>query len=58
MHREREQQIKLLEAQLAQKSAILHSVLNSKSWKLLNRIRDARAWVLRMVGLAKSSPRN
>jgi cephalosporin hydroxylase len=39
-----DQQIKSLEAQLAHQSATLHSVLNSKGWKWLNRVRDMRAW--------------
>jgi len=44
-----DQQIKSLEAQLEDQSAILHSVLNSRGWKWLNRLRDARAWAQRVV---------
>jgi cephalosporin hydroxylase len=43
------QQIKSLEAQLEHSSASLHSVLNSKGWKWLNRVRDARTWAQRIV---------
>jgi cephalosporin hydroxylase len=43
------QQIKSLEAQLEHESATLRSVLNSKGWKWLNRVRDARAWAQRVV---------
>jgi cephalosporin hydroxylase len=44
-----DEQIKSLEAQLERQSAILHSVLNSRGWKWLNRLRDARARALRVV---------
>jgi len=43
------QQIKSLEAQLERESAALHSVLNSKGWKWLNRLRDARTRAQRAV---------
>jgi len=43
------QQIKSLEAQLQHERATLHSVLNSKGWRWLNRVRDARAWAQRLV---------
>ena len=43
------EQIKSLEAQLERENATLHSVLNSKGWKWLNRVRDARAWAQRVV---------
>jgi cephalosporin hydroxylase len=43
------QQIQSLEAQLKHENATLHSVLNSKGWKWLNRLRNARAWAQRVV---------
>jgi cephalosporin hydroxylase len=43
------QKIKSLEAQLEHETATLHSVLDSKGWKWLNRLRDARAWAKQII---------